>query len=329
MAPNKIPVDQLRPVPGPDHVSQATAVEQARAVAEVAAAVQVAQQNPRNIDTARRALQASCSMHSLALEAFYDFNQGGRVHGPTATLAREIGRCWGNFQSGSEELRRDTKNGYSEMKAWAWDLETNSRRSTIFTVPHERDGSGAALTSVRDIRNNNNNWAARGEREMILSTLPAWFVDEATTLCQATLNKGDGTTVEERRERAVTAFQALGVSLDQIERKLGTQKDRWSVYDLAQLTQVHKAISRGAVSIADEFPPVITAGALTIGSGSAGPSPARKPAAKRTPAKRDEPPTDEAPPPSDDVAPAAASNGNGQLQYAPDDPGRPFGEDGD
>lgn len=343
MAPKPIPTDQIRPVPGPDFVGQATAVEQARAVAEVAAAVQVAQQNPRSIDTARRALEASCSMQSLAEEAFYDFKQGGRVHGPSAKLAREIGRCWGNFQSGSDELRRDTEAGYSEMKAWAWDLETNSRRSVTFVVPHERDGTGDVLTSVRDIRNNNSNWAARGEREMILSSIPAWFVDEAITLCQATLERGDGTSVEERRERAVTAFESLGVSLDRIQRKLGRQKDRWSVYDLAQLTMVHKAISRGTVSIADEFPPVITGAELTVGS-TAGPSPARRPA-KKAPARRDEPPVDEAPPPSDADAPPAASNGTPRKraasepsptsepppdsEWAPADPGRPFTEGDD
>jgi hypothetical protein len=316
---NRAPAhSSVTPVAAPAQVSQATAVEQARAVAEVAAAVQVAQQNPRSIDSARRALQASCSMMSLAEEAFYDFNQGGRVHGPTATLARELGRCWGNFQSGSDELRRDAENGVSEMKAWAWDLETNSRRSVTFVVPHERDGTGAALKSVRDIRNNNNNWAARGEREMILSTLPAWFVQEAITLCQATLAKGDGTTVEERRDRAVTAFESLGVSLDRIERKMGTPKDRWSVFDLAQLTQVHKAISRGAVAIEDEFPAARITSAELAPAYNTTATPVKKAAPKRAAAKpaMEEPPVDE-PHPADS---------NGQMQYAPDDDGRPFDE---
>lgn len=296
-----VPINQLT---GQADVSQATRVEQARAVAEVAAAVQVARDNPRDIDTARRALQASCSMYSLAEDAFYDFNQGGRVRGPTATLARELARCWGNFQSGTDELRRDTDNGYSEMKAWAWDLESNARRSVTFVVPHERDssnGNGATLRSVRDIRNNNNNWAARGEREMILSTLPAWFVAEGEALCEATLKRGDGKSVEERRDGAVTAYERIGVSLDRIERKLGAVKDAWSVFDLAQLTQVHRAISRGAVSIDDEFPaPAVTIGAIT--------STARRTPAKQSASKPADPGPSEPP------------------QYAPDDDGRPFGE---
>jgi hypothetical protein len=299
-------ITQLAGVAQADHISQATAVEQARAVAEVAAAVQVAQQNPRNIDTARRSLQASCSMHSLAQQAFYDFNQGGRVHGETATLARELGRCWGNFQSGTDELRRDTEKGYSEMRVWAWDLESNARRSTTFVVPHERDGKVAAtLTSVRDIRNNNNNWAARGEREMILSTLPAWFVDEATALCQKTLDRGDGTSVEERRDKAVAAYQTIGVAVERIERKLGSPKDSWTVFDLAQLTQVHKAITRGMVAIDDEFP----AAAVTISAITS--------TATRAPAKQQ----------------ASRPNGNGsdpkpagELEYAPDDDGRTYAE---
>lgn len=344
MAAKPVPVDQLRPVPGPDHVSQATAVEQARAVAEVAAAVQVAQQNPRDIDTARRALQASCSMLRLAEEAFYDFTQGAKVHGPTVKLAREIGRCWGNFQSGIDELRRDMERGYSEMRAWAWDLETNSRRSTTFVVPHERDGSGAQLTSVRDIRNNNMNWAGRGEREMIRSMVPAWFFDEGIALCQATLERGDGTPIEDRRARVVAAFQKLGVARERIERKLGTDMERWTVYDLAQLTQVHKAISRGAVSIADEFPPVLLTGAELTAGAVRGSSPAKPPPAKAAGG----PPADEAPHPADAEGPpasngkasttpakkapakkaaaraAAPAGGDGPVEYAPDDDGRPF-----
>lgn len=301
-----VPINQL--VAQPDHISQATAVEQARAVAEVAAAVQVAQQNPRNIDTARRALQASCSMHSLAEKAFYDFTQGGRVHGTSATLARELGRCWGNFQSGSDELRRDTENGYSEMKAWAWDLESNARRSVTFVVPHERDGSKAALTSVRDVRNNNNNWAARGEREMILSTLPSWFVEEGVTLCQETLERGEGKSLEERRERVVAVFQKMGVALERIERKLGSPSAGWTVYDLAQLSQANKAISRGVVTIDDEFP----AATLTVGAITAN----RATTSRRPTSKKASPPVDEAPPPSEPPA--------GEPQYAPDDDGRPY-----
>lgn len=301
-----VPISQLT---GQSEVSQATRVEQARAVAEVAAAVEVARQNPRDIDTARRSLQASCSMYGLAEDAFYDFNQGGRVRGPTATLARELARCWGNFQSGTDELRRDTEAGYSEMKAWAWDLESNARRSVTFVVPHERDssnGNGATLKSVRDIRNNNNNWAARGEREMILSTLPAWFVAEGEALCEATLKRGDGKSVEERRDAAVTAYERIGVSLDRIERKLGASKDGWSVFDLAQLTQVHRAISRGAVSIDDEFPaPALTVGAITA-------------TAKRTPTKQQA--SRPAAKTADDPGPAAPP------EYGPDDDGRPFTE---
>lgn len=320
-----VSINQL--VAQPDHVSQATAVEQARAIAEVAAAVQVAQQNPRNIDTARRALQASCSMFSLAEKAFYDFTQGGHVHGTSATLARELSRCWGNFRSGSDELRRDTENGYSEMKAWAWDLETNSHRSVTFVVPHERDGSKAALTSVRDVRNNNNNWAARGEREMILSTLPAWFVEEGVSLCQATLDRGDGKSLEERRERVVAVFTKMGVALDRIERKLGAPLDGWTVYDLAQLSQAHKAISRGVVTIDDEFPAVtLTVGAITSTRATTSRRPANGGGGQSggRAAKKAEAPVDDAPPPSEPPAgmvPSPSAEPPPDSEWAPADPG--------
>ncbi len=70
--------DITRAVARPE--TQATAVEQARAVAEVAAAVQVAQQFPRDITRAIERMRQACSQKSLADRAFYSLPRaGGRV----------------------------------------------------------------------------------------------------------------------------------------------------------------------------------------------------------------------------------------------------------
>lgn len=323
------PPNHLPAVPAPDHIGQATAVEQARAVAEVQAAVVVAQQRPRNIDTARSLLRASCELPAFADAAFYDYPRaGGRVTGPSADFAREVARCWGNFQSGTDELRRDTKNRYSEMKAWAWDLETNARRSITFVVPHDRDKDSTTvpLTSQRDIYENNQNMAARREREMILSTLPTWFVDEAITICRQTLAR-DEAPIEERRQRVADAFAKLGVSLDRIERKLGGAQDKWTSHDLSHLTTVYRSLNRGHVSIEEEFPPAApTIAQLGTATSARRSTPAKRASSRAravdAPAAGDEP----APEPPPEIA---GSNGDGQLQYAPDDDGRPFipGED--
>src|SRR5687767_8078344 len=104
-----------------EFIGQATAVEQARAVAEVQAAVIVAQKVPRDIAAVVAAMRESCDQPGLADRAFYKYPRGGQsVSGPSVHLARELARCFGNCQYGIIELRRDDLGKYSEMQAWAW-----------------------------------------------------------------------------------------------------------------------------------------------------------------------------------------------------------------
>jgi len=173
---------ELRQAASPARIGQATAVEQSRAVAEVHAMVVVAQQMPRNIDRAVREMQRSCSHIAVAEKAFYRYPRGGQqVTGVTITLAEELARCWGNIDYGIAELRRDDAAAESEMMAFAWDMETNTRPRTTFIVPHVRDGGGR-LTGPREVYENNANMGARRMREQILKLMPPWFVEDAKAL---------------------------------------------------------------------------------------------------------------------------------------------------
>jgi hypothetical protein len=245
-------------LPAPTRVGQATAVEQSRAVAEVQAAIVVAQQCPRDVQAARLAMQDSCSQTYLAEKAFYRYPRGGQqVTGESIHLARELARCWGNVQYGIAELHRDDELGQSEMMAFAWDVQTNSRSSTTFIVPHKRDARGSVqqLTDMRDIYENNANMGARRVREMIFSILPPWLTEEAKELCNKTLAGGGGKPLAQLVSDVITAFADLGVAPDQLEQKVGQSKDRWNTYDVAQLRVIWRSIRRREVTVEDEFPP--------------------------------------------------------------------------
>lgn len=247
-----------QPIALPSRVGQATAVEQSRAVAEVQAAIVVAQQCPRSIGAARTWMQQSCQTPGLAERAFYRFPRaGGAVSGPSVHLARELARCWGNVQYGISELRRDDVYGESEMQAWAWDVQTNSRSSLTFIVPHMRDKKGGAekLSELRDIYENNANMGARRLREAIFSILPPWFVEEARELCSQTLQKGDGKPLKDRVAGAVQIFKGLGIDEERLVQKLGRPRDKWTAHDIAQLLITHKSLQRGEVTLDEEFPP--------------------------------------------------------------------------
>ena len=262
-----IPAEHTPAAPVVARTSQATAVEQSRAVAEVQAAVVVAQQVPRDIGTARTAMQQSCSQLRFAERAFYRYPRGGAVvTGPSVHLARELARCFGNVQYGISELRRDEANRESEMLAWAWDVQMNTRASQTFIVPHKRDTKDGtkALTDLRDVYENNANMGARRLREAIFSILPTWFKEEAIDLCQQAMHKGDGKPLEERITGAIAAYDALDVSADRLVQKLGRPRDKWNEYDIAQLLITHRSIQRGEVTVEDEFPPQrVTAAELT------------------------------------------------------------------
>lgn len=241
----------------PSQTSEATKIEQSRAVAEVQAAVTVAQHSRRNKALAVAEMREAAAQKSVAARAFFRFPRAGQtVSGPSVHLARELARCWGNITYGVTELRRDDLKGESEMQAFAWDLETNARNATTFIVPHKRDTKKGVqhLEDMRDIYENNANNGARRLRECIFSVLPGWFIDEAQDICTKTLADGGGVPLAQRIADAIGAFDSIGVSRAQLEAKIGQPSDSWSGHDVAQLGVSFTSIQRGEVTKADEFP---------------------------------------------------------------------------
>lgn len=247
--------------------SQATAIEQSRAIAEVQAAVLVAQQHPRSKSLALDEMRDATAQTAVAESAFFRYSRGdGAVTGVSIHLARELARCWGNIDYGIKELSRDDDKGSSEMLAYAWDMERNSRPSTTFIVPHTRDTRSGTrqLTDTRDIYENNANNGARRLREQILAVLPKWFVEEAKDRCRETLKRGNGDPLEQRRANAIQGFAGIGVVLAQLEAKLGATQAEWTGEHLGHLAVIFKSIQSGEMNVADEFPAVNTAAETSV-----------------------------------------------------------------
>ena len=236
-------------------ISQATAVEQARAVAEVQSAVVVAQQVPRDINRAVAEMRDSCGRKGLAERAFYTVPKRG--NGPSVHLARELARIWGNVQYGVHELRRDDASGVSEVQAFAWDVQTNTRSTRTFIAPHARMAGGRrqSLTDLGDIYLSNQNVGARAVRECIFTILPAWFTEEAQDIARATVERGNGDDLGQRIAKAVAAFARIGVTVEQMETKVGRARAQWDAHDLADLQIAHTSITRDGLDKGEVFPP--------------------------------------------------------------------------
>lgn len=238
----------------PSQVTQATAIEQARAVAEVQAAVVVAQQRPRDIGRAEAEMRDACSRLAVAERAFYSVPNRGS--GMSVHLARELARIWGNLTYGVRELRRDDTEGMSEMEVFAWDWQANVRPSRTVQVPHARmkGRNRQKLDDLTDIVNNNNSVGARQLRECIKSLLPAWFIADAEDLCRTTLAKGNGDSLEQRVAVMLAKFEPLGITQAQLETRSGRKRAQWTPDDLGRLAIDYKSITSDGIDPESIFP---------------------------------------------------------------------------
>ena len=239
--------------------SEATAIEQARSVAEVAAAVRVAQDNPRDEAKALERMRQACSQRSLADRAFWTLPRGGKsLRGSSVHLAREIARCWGNLDYGIRELRRDDTAGQSEMQAWAWDQENNVRSTRSFIVPHAimANKQRKHLTDLSDVANNNNSVAARAVRETIFTILPVWFRDEAEAIAHRTLEGGGGDKPLAQQVADMVALYAdtFNVTAAQMEERIERPRTEWTATDLGFFRVLGGEMNRGEKHPDGEFP---------------------------------------------------------------------------
>ena len=248
-----------------DKINQGTvAIEASRAIAEAQGKLVIAKRFPRNeVDAYAKAMEA-CQRPTMAAKAFYSFPRGGQtVEGPTIRFAEELARCWGNIDYGIKELSQD--DGKSEMQAYAWDLETNAQSVQNFTNPHQREQGKkmVKLTSQRDIYENNANMATRRLRSRILAILPSWFVEDAIEECKKTLAGRNDTPLIDRVKKMVVAFAKIGVTQEQIERRLKKKIDTMNADDFVEYTGIFNAIKQGESKIADWFESAPVASDLT------------------------------------------------------------------
>lgn len=238
-----------------DKINQGTvAIEASRAIAEAQGKLVIAKRFPRDeVEAYAKAMEA-CQRPTMSAKAFYSFPRGGQtVEGPTIRFAEELARCWGNIDYGIKELSQD--DGKSEMQAYAWDLETNAQSVQNFTNPHQREQGKKMvnLTSQRDIYENNANMATRRLRSRILAILPSWFVEDAIEECKKTLAGRNDTPLIDRVKKMVVAFAKIGVTQEQIEKRLKKKIDTMNADDFVEYTGIYNAIKQGESKIAEWF----------------------------------------------------------------------------
>jgi len=243
----------------PEFTSQGTQIEQARATADVLAAVEAAKRWPRDIPTVREEMSAVCKTERVAKTAFWSFPRGKEdLTGSSVYLMRTIAAIWGNCSFGARELNRDPRRELSEMHAWAWDLQSNVRIEETFLVPWAIDLKGdktKRLVSLRDIRELLSNVAQRKVRVQIRNMLPDWYVADAEDTALAIIEQR-GVDIEKVRHDTGQLLAPMGIPLANVLYRVG--RDDWTDTtrgDLAVLRIAAASIERGESTIAELFPP--------------------------------------------------------------------------
>lgn len=191
----------------------------------------------------------ACKRRSLAEQAVYEYPRGGEnVTGPSIRLAEVMAQNWGNLDFGITELEQ--KNGASTVMAYCWDLETNTRQTKIFTVPHIRQTrhGAKALDGSPDIYEMVANQGARRMRACILGIIPGDVVDAAVAACEKTLLGGDEPLIDRVRKMAQAFQEDFGVPLESLEKYIGCKTEAFTIQSVVKLRGVYTALKEGRAS---------------------------------------------------------------------------------
>ena len=231
--------------------SAATAIAATKQAQEVQARMVVAKKFPRDEAAAMNRILKSCQRTTLAESAMYSYPRGGQeVTGPSIRLAECLAQNWGNIEFGYTELER--KQGESTIEAYAWDLETNTRQSKVFTVKHQRDKKGGSqeLTESRDIYELIANQASRRVRSCVLAIIPGDVIDAAIKQCEITLKGGamnNGGSLDELITDMILHFANYGVTEEMLSAYVGKSIEAFNEKDIVKLRKVYTSLKDGIV----------------------------------------------------------------------------------
>lgn len=241
--------------PAVQQKSATTEMVTTRQAQEVQAAMVIAKKFPRDEIEAFNKIMRACQRKSLAEQSMYEYPRGGtKVTGPSIRLAEALAQNWGNLDYGIVELEQ--RDGESQVMAYAWDLETNTRQTKIFSVPHVRGTKqgNKKLTDPRDIYEMVANQGARRLRACILGVIPGDVIDSAVEQCELTLKSDNTEPLIDRVRKMVKAFEdKFSVTKEMIEGFLGCSSEAFSENDFIRLRKVYGSLKDGMSKREDYF----------------------------------------------------------------------------
>ena len=296
----------------------------AREVATIQGQIMLAKMYPRQMDEVWRKVEGACSRLKLAEAAIYQYARGGtNISGPSIRLAEALINAYGNAKSGFEVI--ESGDDSSRVRAYAYDMETNTIQERTFDVEHVRYAKGqrTRLTDPRDIYETIANNASRRERACILALIPGDLQDYAVSLCMKTLEEKVDITPQKLAD-LLKAFAPFGVSRVMIEARIQRHLDAITTTQYINLRSIYASLKDGIAKVDDFF----DRDAKPIGDKPAGdaqeaPQKPRKASSQKRKEEAPQAPA-EAPEASPDAAPAdteeEAMDASGMISNEPDGP---------
>ncbi len=239
----------------PETRSATTEMVSTRQMQEVQGQIIMAKRFPRNEVESYNRIMRACQRRSLAEKAEYEYPRGGqKVTGPSIRLAEVAAQNWGNIDFGIVELEQHK--GESQVMAYAWDLETNTRQTKIFSVPHVRSTKkgNIPLTDPRDIYEMVANQGARRMRACILGIIPGDVIEEAVNQCRQTLLSGESKPLIDVIKEVALYFQRdFNVPVEALEKYIGCKSEAFSMNDCIRLRKVYISLKDGMAKREEVF----------------------------------------------------------------------------
>ncbi len=227
----------------------------AREVATVQCQMLIAQSCPRNMANVQKRIEAACSRLQLASSAIYAYAKGGTdIQGPSIRLAEALINAYGNAKAGFEVTAQQDEE--STVRAYAFDMETNTLMERTFVVSHWRHTKkgDSLLTDPREIYETVANNASRRVRACILAIIPSDLQEFAVQKCTETLSRGVNITPD-TLNALIDAFASYGVSKPRIEKYIQRKLEAITTSQYLKLKQVYAALRDGMGMPDDYFEP--------------------------------------------------------------------------
>ena len=257
--------------------------EASREMARVRGMMDYARENPRDEEKAFALVKKACERPTFAENASWEFPRGQQtISGGSVYLARAMARCWGHVIHGIRILEDDGDSIHGE--AWAHDLERNVYSSKQYKVGKliqrrvkdpkgnwiKRPGGGYVTEWIppdeRDLMELMNRVGEKHVRNAIFHVLPDDLRECALewadgTLLRAAAAPPDGDAQKTEPGKAtpakingvVVSFVKLGVTLDQIQKKIGNPVDDMTPEQYASLVKIGVALKEGRTTIDEAF----------------------------------------------------------------------------